>query len=90
MGDLIEKAEARAAKFNNVDLRDILRNAFIVEDGLKRFLFNYCQCAFAEHGGMYYLVSTDGIDKGKSLAKDTDFEAILHAAMTRYVAPQSK
>jgi hypothetical protein len=90
MDDLIQQAEKHAGKFDNVDLRGILRNAFIVEDGLHNFLHEHCQCDFVEMQGKFGIISTGGDDAGCHLMParlGVTFDEMLHIALKRYKAP---
>lgn len=83
--DVIHQAEHRAEHYVNVDLRSILRDAFIVEDGLRAYLHYKHGCAFAEFKGKFSMIATRGKDKGVRLAKDVDFLAMLEIALKRTV-----
>lgn len=87
MDEFTKRAEARAEKFDNVDLRGILRKAFVIEDGLNDFLHKHCGCAFGEYNGMFAIISTRKETDGMLLEKNTDFETVLHVAFSRYEKP---
>lgn len=83
---IIAGAEQAAEKYRSVDLRDVLRNAFIIEDGLRAYLNRKCGCWFAEvpHGsGKFALQSTREGTKGVNLAHDLDFLTMLEIALAR-------
>lgn len=85
-GAIIARAEQAAEKYSSVDLRDILRNAFIVEDGLQAYLNTKCGCRFAEYprgSGKFCLQSTREQDMSMILARNLDFLPMLEMALAR-------
>lgn len=83
--DVIEQAEKRAAPYAGVDLRSILRGAFIVEDGLRAYLYRQRGCVFVERNGKFSLMAVRGKDRGRMLAKNVEFLEMLEIALHRTV-----
>lgn len=73
---------AYAEKSTEPDLRD----AFIIQGGLRAYLHTKCGCWFAETprgSGKFALQSTREPDKGKTLAHGMDFLTMLEMALSR-------